>query len=254
MIKFPWTKRIEKLEKNIVTIAKNFDSYRDHQFNINKDRLKNLNTLRQALDDTLATLEKKEPEVAKEIEELKTQLNYVKNQYNEVQEAIKEGITPAVMGIKDKLGTELEDLKTRLGKAELMHAATSKKQNELFGDAMTQMIEVSSKVSIHIADLAEKRIKEITVARDIPDPDEFVLITMNGQPTKVRPGEMTYYDILDIYFYPYCERKKYTFCSITYKNGADEDKPSGTISKNETLLAKSGTVVNVTVVNVDDSR
>ncbi len=188
----------------------------------------------------------------------KTQLNYIENRCDEIGEAISDNqthVNDLNSNYHDIFEAHLDKIKAieqRLGKAELMHAATSKKQNELFGDAMAQMIEVSSKVSIHISDLAEKRIKEIISAMDIPNSDEFILIIMNGQPTKVRPGEMTYYDIADIFFYPYCERKKYTFCSITYKNGGDEDKPFGTISKNEVLLVKSGTVVNVTVVNVED--
>lgn len=177
----------------------------------------------------------------------RTQLNYIENKYDEVakrHDALKKALDDTLVFL-DK---DLEDLKHRLGKAELMHAATSKKQNELFGDAMTQMIDMSGKLSIHIVDLAEKRIKEVTASMSPPDPDEFILILMNGKPKKVRLGTITHADILDIYFYPYLERKKSTPCSIIYENGGDEDKPSGTISENEKLVVKPGTVVNVTVL------
>ena len=118
-----------------------------------------------------------------------------------------------------------------------MHAATSKEQNRLFGEAMSQMIEMSGKVSIHIANLAEKRIDKIA-KRDI-------LITINGKVEVIEPRELSYDEIITL---------AYGFIpdgniSIFYKNGGDSEKPSGTMFEDELLVVKSGTSINTTVVN-----
>jgi len=148
------------------------------------------------------------------------------------------------------IGTkELEDLKERIGKTELMHAATSKRQNDLFESAMKNMMKLSSDICIHAMTMAEEKIKEVTAALDIPESDKHYLITVNGQVKMVHTEELTYDQIFHLGFGVFQEGdEKY---SITYVGGADESKPSGTISETDTLLVKAGTSVNVVVVDAE---
>ena len=149
---------------------------------------------------------------------------------------------------------KIVDLEHRLGKAELMHAATSKKQNELFESAMNKMIDAYSRFSIHISTLAEQRIKEISDFVGIPDlRKESVLIAINGQPETFDSNEISYSDILERFFYHFPNKKDSAPYSIVYEDGGDESKPFGTMLEKEILSVKTGTVVNVSIITVDGS-
>ena len=150
------------------------------------------------------------------------------------------------------IGTqELEDLKHRIGKTELMHAATSKRQNDLFEESMKNMMNLSSQICIHAMTLAHDKIKEITAALDLPDAKkEHFIITINGQVKTILKESLTYNDIITLALGRIHGDEKY---SITYTGGGDESKPSGTISEKDTLLVKPGTAVNVVIVEAEGS-
>lgn len=142
----------------------------------------------------------------------------------------------------------------RLGQVELMHAATSKKQNELFESAMNKMIDAYSRFSIHISTLAEQKIKEISDFIGIPDlKKKCVLISINSQPETVFSNEISSYEILDRFFYHFPNKKGYDSYYIAYTNGGNEGNQSGTMAEKDVLAIKPGTVVNVTAMNADGS-
>ncbi|MCK5616297.1 hypothetical protein KAR91_81295 [Candidatus Pacearchaeota archaeon] len=144
------------------------------------------------------------------------------------------------------IGTkELEDLKHRIGKTELMHAATSKRQNDLFEDAMRNLMKLSSDICIHAMTMAEEKIKEITAALDLSE-SKYYIITVNEQIKTIYTDRLSYAEIIPLVFefYPQGDEKY----SITYTDGGDESKPFGTISEKDTLLVKAGTAVNVVMV------
>lgn len=211
MIKFPWTKQIEELEKLVSDNAEHV-----HTFNSNYHDIFNGHILR---------IEKLEKELS-EVHELADRMNSYIDDY-------------------------FEGLSTRLGKAELMHAATSKKQNELFDNAMSSMIDAYSRFSIHISTLAEQKIKEISDFIGIPDlKKKCVLISINSQPETVYSNEIPYEDILERFFYHFPNKKGPDFSySITYTDGGDEGNQSGTMAEKGVLVIKPGTVVNVLVID-----
>ena len=151
------------------------------------------------------------------------------------------------------IGTEeLEDLKHRIGKTELMHAATSKRQNDLFEDAMRNLMKLSTDICIHAMTLAEEKIKEITAHLNLPGSEkEKIMITINGQIKTIYTEKLTYDQIVALApgLNPQ-ENEKY---SITYTDGGDESKPSGTISEKDILLVKPGTAVNVVMISAEGS-
>lgn len=150
------------------------------------------------------------------------------------------------------IGTqELEDLKHRIGKNELMHVATSKRQNDLFEDGTRNLMKLSSQICIHAMTLAHDKIKEVTAALDLPESREYHIITINGQIKTVYTEGLTYNEIVTLAF-NFAPRgdEKY---SITYTGGGDGIKPSGTISEKDTLLVKAGTAVNIVVVEAGGS-
>ncbi len=211
-MKWPWTKQFEVLEKKFNDHGK----YAVREISHNAGRIddheaghidsKAYHVLRKAFDDTLKTLEEKD-------------LSYLK---------------------------EIDELKQRLGQSELAHAAVFKKMSENFSESMARMIEVNGKAFAHISTLADQRNREIMAAMGIKsdEPEEFY-ITLNGQTEKVDSREMTYDQILDLFLYPFPERKEDELFSITYKDGGDEENPFGTISENDVLVVKPGTVISV---------
>lgn len=147
---------------------------------------------------------------------------------------------------------KIEIIEQRLGKAELMHAATSKKQNELFESAMSKMIDAYSRFSIHISNLSEQKIAEISDFVGIPDlRKERVLIAINGQPETFDSNEISYNDILERFFFHFPNKKDSAPYSIVYEDGGDESKPFGTMVETDVLLIKTGTVVNVSIISAE---
>jgi len=155
----------------------------------------------------------------------------------------------ATFQIED-LQKEIEDLKQRLGKAEIMHAATSKKQNELFDNAMNKMIDTFGKFGIHMANLAEKRVKEVTEHIGALESGERpTLLLVNGKLESIQGKEVTHDEliILALGFLPQGDEN----CTVTYRDGADEEKPFGTMDKEDILLVGPETSVNVVMISAD---
>lgn len=142
---------------------------------------------------------------------------------------------------------ELKDLKHRIGKTELMHAATSKRQNDLFEDAMRNLMKLSSGICIHAMVRADEMVEKVTAAMNLPESKEYYMITVNEQIKTVYTERLAYDEIITLAlgFTPKGDEK----CSIVYTDGGDESKPFGTISEKDILLVKPGTVVNVSVIS-----
>ncbi len=147
--------------------------------------------------------------------------------------------------------TELEDLKHRIGKTELMHAATSKRQNDLFEDAMRNLMKLSSDICIHTMVRADEMVEKVTAALELPESSKWFIITVNGQIKTVYTERLAYDEIITLFLgHEHQGDEKW---SIAYTDGGDEKKPSGTISERDLLVVKPGTSVNVVMISDEGS-